>query len=291
LYSGGCCRLAAPGQVLRQVAARVAVAAVDHHERLEVQRVAAVELVGQARRQVQAAGFALGLVEDVLVLGDHAIAAGVAVVGGGVVVLVVLGDGAGQQPRQAAGLARHGQRNIRRVAALLDGVGQLELVVALLVAVAQDDVDGAGNRPRAVLGHRAAHDFNPFHLVRRQRLHREAGRRPFAIEQDLRVAAAHAAHAHIAAAAGTAAQRHARQALEHVAEVAVAVAVQLFAAVDLLARHRIAALGHVVGAAAADGDLLDLLVRCLDVRLLRRIGLRASLSRAQQGQAQPGLRK
>lgn len=62
-----------------------------------------------------------------------------------------------------AGLVRH--RHIAAVAAFLDVVGQLERDVLLLVAIAQRDVDGAGDRPGIWLGDLAADDFDRLPLT------------------------------------------------------------------------------------------------------------------------------
>ena len=81
-----------------------------------------------------------------------------------------------------------------------------------------------------------------------ERVEREARRHALAVEQDLRVAVAEAAHADRAAASGPALDRHAGQALEHVAEGRVAEAVDLVAADDDLGGGRVAPLLDVVRA-------------------------------------------
>src|SRR5204862_274591 len=80
-----------------------------------------------------------------------------------------------------------------------------------VVAAARDDVDRAGDRARAGLGRRRAQDLDPFDLVRRQRVEREAGRNALAVEQDLGVAAAQAAQADRAAPPRPALDRDAGQ--------------------------------------------------------------------------------
>src|SRR5262249_8886229 len=75
--------------------------------------------------------------------------------------------------------------------------------------LAQHDVDRAGDGPRAGLGGGSAVDLDALDLVRRQGLDREPARHALAVDEDLRVAVAHAAHAHPAAPARAARERHA----------------------------------------------------------------------------------
>ena len=95
-------------------------------------------------------------------------------------------------------------------------------------------------RLRAGLGGGRALDLDALDLVRRDLVDGKTGRHALAVDQDLREAAAHAAHAQLAAG-----DVDARQALEHVAELGVAVLVQLVAAVELLG-DGLAAQNHVL---------------------------------------------
>ena len=145
---------------------------------------------------------------------------------------------------------RPGHRRLQRP--VLPGRDQAQVVDALGVALARDDVDGAGDGACAGLGGRRAQDLDALDLVGRERVEREARRHALAVEQDLGVAVAEAAQPDRAAAAGAPLDRHAGQALEHVAERRVAEAVDLLATDDDLGRGRPAPLLDVVGAAAGD---------------------------------------
>lgn len=82
---------------------------------------------------------------------------------------------------------------------------------------------------RALVGGRALGDLNPLHLRGAELVQREAGGRRVAVEQNLCVARAQAAHPwRIALHVDTG------QALEHIGDVVVAVLVHFFAAIDLL---------------------------------------------------------
>ena len=196
-----------------------------------------------------------------------------AVVDGGrraaVVALVVVGrERVVDRPRPLGDVARPRGRGLDL--AVLVGSGEAHVVDPLVVAVARDDVDGAGDRPSPGLGGRRAQDLDPLDLVGRDRIERKARRHTLAVEQDLGVAVAEAAQPDRTAAAGAALDRHAGQALQHVAERRVAEAVDLLAADDDLGGGRLAALLHVVGPGAGDAhrrQLLGLRGRC---RFLRR---------------------
>nr|WP_229458906.1 hypothetical protein [Massilia glaciei] len=73
----------------------------------------------------------------------------------------------------------------------------------------------------------AAQHLDPFDQFGRERVEREAGRGPLAVDQDLGVAAAKAAHAHVGAARG-----HAGQPPEHVDDIGIAVFDDLVVADD-----------------------------------------------------------
>ena len=110
------------------------------------------------------------------------------------------------------------------MAVVCQAFGQREVAVGPRRHLAQHDVDRAGNRLRAVFGDRAADDFDAFDQFGRDRVEREAARRRFAIDQDLRITAAQPAHADFAAGASArAADGDAGQALQHVADIDVAV--------------------------------------------------------------------
>ena len=147
-------------------------------------------------------------------------------------------------------VARPRDRGLQRL--VLPRRCQAQVVDALAVALARDDVDRAGDRARSGLGGRCTQDLDPLDLVGRERVEREARRHALAVEQDLGVAVAQATQADRAVAAGPSLDRHAGQALEHVAERRVAEAVDLLAADDDLGRGRVAPLLDVVGAAAGD---------------------------------------
>src|SRR5206468_7422337 len=104
------------------------------------------------------------------------------------------------------------------------------------------------------LGGGRAVDLDALDLLGIDRVDRETGRHALAVEQDLRVAVAEAAHADLPAAAGPALDGDAGQALEDVAERRIAEALDLLAADHDLRGGRLAALLHVVGPAAGDLD-------------------------------------
>ena len=150
-----------------------------------------------------------------------------------------------------------GPGEARTQRAVLDIGGELEVVQALAKPFAGDDVDGAGDRPRAGLGGRRAQDLDPLDLLGRQRIDREPRRDAFAVEQDLRIARPQPAHADRAAAAGPALHRHAGQALQQIADRAVAEALDLVAADHDLGSGRLAPLLRVVGPGRGDFDRLQ----------------------------------
>jgi hypothetical protein len=133
----------------------------------------------------------------------------------------------------------------------------LQLALRGLHLALQHDVDAAGDGLGAVLGGGGAHDLDALDHLRRHLVQREARRRRFAVQQDLRIAAAQAAHADVAAAALHAAHGDAGQALEHFAQRGVAVAQDLFLVDDDLGGGVVAA--RVVGGGLAlDFDFLQL---------------------------------
>jgi hypothetical protein len=171
--------------------------------------------------------------------------------------LLVAERRAGEVVAELLGLAAVGPGQARLRPVAVEAAADLEVVGLALEVFAHHDVDGAGDGARAMLGHRGAHDLDALDLFRRDRVQRKAGWHALAVDQDLRVAGAHAPHADGPAAAGRAADGDAGQALEHLAERAVAHAVQLLAAVDDARGGGAASVGVVVRT-AGPGDL-DLL--------------------------------
>jgi hypothetical protein len=110
---------------------------------------------------------------------------------------------------------------VLRVDAQLDGLARPAR------ARPQHDIDGAGDRLHAQFGRCGAQDVDALDQLGRQRGKREAGRRGHAIEQDLGVAVAEAAHADLAAAGRIVGDGDAGDALERVGQAAVALAQQL----------------------------------------------------------------
>jgi hypothetical protein len=154
-----------------------------------------------------------------------------------------------------AQVARPGRRRLdpavlvrRRQADVVDAAGE---------AATGDDVDRSGDGAGPGLGGGRAQDLDALDLIGRQRVEREAGRDPLPVEKDLGVAAAQAAQPDRAAAAGPALDRDAGQALQHLAQRRVAVAVDLVAADDDLGRRRLAPLLQVVRPRAPDLDGLE----------------------------------
>nr|GEU28207.1 hypothetical protein [Tanacetum cinerariifolium] len=239
------------GQAAGVVGERVVV-----DEGLPGQRVAAVERPVDARRQVDAVGPApLGPGRGAVDVGHaHRIGARLRA-GRHAVILVAPGV-------QAHGI-RHGAIAVRQLQA---GAGRIELaalgaaefdhVLVELDRFFQHDIDGAGNRLRAELGAGRAQHLDAFDHVGRQVVDGKAGRRFFAVDQNLRIAGAQAAHADFAAAApGRAAHRDAGDAFQHVVDGRVAVFLQFFAVDHGLAGGIVAA-RIVAGGRALDHDLL-----------------------------------
>jgi len=187
----------------------LAVAAAAHHvqEGLQLQCFTWRQLELQARIGKQSAPAAFTL--DMLQLVERGRAgrvqpqrAGVGLVGS-----VALEDRGAQVVAQRVGLAVVLPVGAGLGLLTVDARTQAELMRLALEVAAHDDVDGAGDGARAVLGHRRAHDLDALDLVGRDRVEREARRHALAVDQDLGVAAAHAAHAHLPAAPRRAAQR------------------------------------------------------------------------------------
>jgi hypothetical protein len=147
----------------------------------------------------------------------------------------------------------------RRHQPVLDLHAEVEVVELLAEALAQHDVDRARDRSRAGLGGGSAQDLDALDLLGRNRVERKAGRDALTVDQDLRVAAAHAAHARVAAAARRAGHGDAGQALQYLKRVAVAEALDLLSPDHDLGGGGLSALLGVAGASAGD---LDALRRC-----------------------------
>ena len=133
-------------------------------------------------------------------------------------------------------------------------VAQLGFALALVGLLAQHDVDGAGHRLRRELGRGDAQHLDALDHVGRQGVEGEAGRGPFAVHEDLGIAAAQAAHPDLGAAPGARGDRHARDALEDVGHGGIAIADDLVALDDDAGRGVVAA-GIV--ARSLHLDLLD----------------------------------
>jgi hypothetical protein len=85
--------------------------------------------------------------------------------------------------------------------AVLQTETELQVVEALAKAFTRDDVDGAGDRPGAGFGSGSAQDLDALDHLGIDRIQREPALHAFAIEQDLGVATAQAAHPDGASAA------------------------------------------------------------------------------------------
>ena len=198
-------------------------------EGLRSERVAVLEIPVQARRQVKVAEGAVFHADRAARLGlDAGVAVGILEHGGGALEAFVRAA-ARDRVRHLADLVRQLQVHVRPAHAAA-GAAHADLDFALAGAdrLFQHDVDGAGHRLGRELGAGGAQHFDAFDDIRRQRLDREAGRRPLAVDQDLRVAGAHAAHADFAAAAIAAVDGDAGHALEDVGDAGVAVFDDLF---------------------------------------------------------------
>jgi hypothetical protein len=152
-------------------------------------------------------------------------------------------------------VARPGRLQLRL--AMVGAERDAQLVQLLHQRLAQDDVDGAGHRARTGLGGGRALDLDALDLVGSDLVDREARRHALTVDQQLREAAAHAAHADLAAATRPSAGRDAGQAAHQIGEVAVAEAQQVVAADDDLARRGGAA-AVLVAVLARDLDLVEL---------------------------------
>ena len=97
-------------------------------------------------------------------------------------------------------------------------------------AFPQNDVDGSGDGPSARFGGRGSHDFDLFNHLWREGLNGKSRGYALAIQQNLGIAATQSAHANATASPGCTLNRHARQALEHLTQSAVALFVQFFTA-------------------------------------------------------------
>ena len=239
----------------------VAVVARPAQVTLRRQRVARNRLPVQARRQLQRiAGLVIGV-------GGMAQQDGAAaLVGGGAAVGAVVALGGGdQRVAHRAGFARTLGRQTGRHAAGIRGRAGLDLGLrgARLAALAQDDVDGAGDRLAARLGGGRAQDLDALDQFGIDRLKRKPGRRRQAVQEDGHVAAAETAHAD-GRLAGRAVDGDARLAFEDVDEAVVALAHDLVAGDDDGGGRRLRAR---VDGAGVDPHLLD--------RLLDRLRLRA----------------
>ena len=169
-----------------------------------------------------------------------------------VVVVIVAEQRAGHRIREIAVAVGQLQIDAGRETHVAALYAQLELALRCFDGLFQHHVDGAGDRLRAVLGAGRVQNLDALDHVGRQGVEREAGRRPFAVEQDLRIAAAQAAHADFTARApGRAGHGNAGQALEHVGDIRVAILEDFLAADDHLAGRIVAA--RII-AAALDFD-------------------------------------
>lgn len=154
---------------------------------------------------------------------------------------------------EIAVLIRQDQVPIRIGGLLAVADAEFQLALRRLDRLLQHDIDGARDRLGTELRAGRADHLDALDTVRRQRLDIKARRHPFAIQQDLGIAAAKPAHADIAAAG---ADRHAWHALQRVADRGVAVALQLIATDDDLAGGIV--FTRVIGfGRALDFDLLD----------------------------------
>ena len=133
----------------------------------------------------------------------------------------------------------------------------MQVIEPLAVAAAGNDVDGARNRTRAGFGSRCAHDFDALDLLGRQVIQREAARRRLAVDQYLRVAAAHSAHARRAASAWGPLRCHARKPLENFTHGAVAETLYLVAPEYDLGRSRTPTFLCFILCATGDFDRLQ----------------------------------
>ncbi|MNK97622.1 hypothetical protein D3C87_1179660 [compost metagenome] len=171
----------------------------------------------------------------------------------GIVVMVVVAEQrAGHRIRKIAVAVGQLHVDAGREAHVAALHAQLELALRRLHGFLEHHIDGAGDRLRAVFGAGRMQNLDAFDHVRRQGVEREPGRRPLAIEQYLRVAAAQPPHADFATRApGRAGDGNAGQALEHVGNIRVAILENFLAADDHLAGRIVAA--RII-AAALDFD-------------------------------------
>jgi len=183
-------------------------------------------------------------------------------------------EGGNQQVGEGAGLAVVLGDQGRRGVAVEERAAGLDVVARRHAGgdLAQDDVDGAGDRLAARLGGGHALDLDAFDQVRADRLEGEAGGRRHAVQQDQHIAAAHAAHADRRLAAGRRIDGDAGLAPEDVGQAGVALAQQFLAADDDGGGGRLAA---QVDGGAGHLDLLYRLGR-------RRRGLRGGRECRQQ---------
>jgi hypothetical protein len=131
-----------------------------------------------------------------------------------------------------AGAAGQVQRRARPGEIVRVQIAQLEFALVLpgtARALAQHDIHRAGDRLGRKLGAGRAHDFDALDQVGRQVVQREAGRRLFAVDQELGIAAAQAAHLQLDAAP-IVHHRHAGNAFQDIEGAGVAIAFDVGAA-------------------------------------------------------------
>ena len=138
---------------------------------------------------------------------------------------------------------------------MLLAAGDFQVVWIGFLPFTQHDVDGARNGPCARFGGGCPQNFNPFHLLGGERVHRKSRRHALAIEQDLGIATAQTPHANRTSSAGCALHRHTGQALEHIAQGRIALFVDLFTADHDLGGGGLAPRLAVVVAVAANLNL------------------------------------
>lgn len=224
-------------------------------EGIEAQAVAAVQLPVEAGGEVQSVGHGMAAA-FLQALQDGDAGGQVAGAGGGghfAVLVPVHQVGIEVVAEVADGVAAlQGDEGLQ--AAVLQVEAGTEVVLLAGEVLPQDDVDGAGDGPGAVLRHRGPHHLDAFHLFGRDAVQGKAPGRRLAVEQDHGVAVAQAPHADVAATARGAGHGDARQTLQDVAHGRVAVAVQFLPAENHLGGRGETALLGVVEAGGGNHD-------------------------------------